>query len=175
MTLRRRPTGRRPRAARRKTSWENLAFNIISVAATQTLSVQNLTPEPMQTTHVGVGTATLRRMLLHVDYSFQLGATDDTMQFFSIGIAVVSRDAIVAGAVPDPESDFNQDWYYWTRRGVKVQSITAPGMFMFDVDIRSARRLRGGYALYMGVEFPVGNADPLRVHLSMRNLWTQEA
>ena len=126
----------------------------------------------MQTVHAGVGLATLQRMILHVDTTYLDANVDLGQSFYSIGIAVVAQDNLAQ--LPDPEADFNQDWYYWTRRMHKQNTLDNPPMISFDADIRSKRRLRGGYALKMMVENPV-NPDPLVVHISMRLLWTQSA
>ena len=90
-----------------------------------------------------------------------------------MGIAVVSEDALAATAVPDPASDFNQDWYYWTGRSIKVRAPEGPQVVTWDADIRSMRRLRGGYRLVM-VSETGANEDSLEIHTTMRLLWTQE-
>ncbi len=170
----RRPRARRSpgRSQRRKVSWENLAFNL-SIAGGVAVAV-DLTPEPMQTVHLGVGTATVRRSLLHFDLSNNLASTSSITQFVSFGIAVVSEDALAALALPDPESDFNQDWLYWTRRAVKHSSAGAGAeQTSWDSDIRSMRRLRGGYRLVGIAETPM-NALTIDLHISARFLWSQE-
>ena len=170
MTTRRVQPIQRRRVQRRKVSWENLAFRIANTAAAD-ITTMDLTPEPMQTTHVGVGTATVRRAILHFDFIIpNLGSTEFTMSF---GIVVVTADGFLGGSVPDPETDFNQDWYYWTRRSFQFETVGSPAQASWDADIRSMRKLRGGYRLIGIVETPV-NPDISITMLSMRLLWSQE-
>ena len=128
----------------------------------------------MQTVHLGVGTATIHRMIANFRHTLDGSSVDGAVAHVAVGVAVVSLDALTAGAVPDPLSDFNQDWYYWTGRFLKHQASSDANVSAWDVDIRSRRRLRGGYALMMAVETPVFAVDQ-EMHVGMRNLWTQEA
>ena len=162
--------GRRQSGPRRKVSWENLAVNH-SHGVMASVVFTDLTPEPMQTVHLGVGTATIRRMLGHLTLSVQ--AADAAASFMSVGVAVVSQDALAAGALPDPEGDFNQDWYYWTRRSILVPALGGLFQLDWDFDIRSMRRLRGGYALVFISESPL-NPQITDLEVSMRTLWSQE-
>ena len=170
----RRPQGRRTqrRAPRRKLSWENLAFEIPLTAAADS-TIANLTPEPMQTVHLGVGSATIHRLIGNFAFMTQEGATDSTEYVVAIGIGVVTLEAFSAGAIPDPLSDFNYPWYYWTTRTFKAQTIDSPQTQQWDIDIRSRRRLRDGHVLMIHWETPV-NDDPTRVHSALRLLWSQE-
>ena len=172
MTMRRRSPVRRARSPRRKVSWESLAFEF-SLTAAASGGKADLSPEPMQTVHAGVGTATLHRAILHYDVTYLDGNVDLGQSFLSTGLVVVSQDGFSGGTLPDPESDFNQDWYYWTRRMHKQNIIDNPPITSWDADIRSKRRLRGGYTLALRVQNPI-NPDPLEVHVSMRLLWSQE-
>ena len=175
MTTRGRTRLRRgSRRAQRPVSWENLAFLATHTAAAST-TVADLTPEPMQTSHSGVGTATIKRLILHFELTMNGAAISPQLQFLSIGIVVVTRDAIAGLVLPDPESDFNQDWLYWTRRAIKVQATNGGDqLYIWDADIRSMRRLRGGYGLVMISENPVNNQGVLLAS-SMRCLWSQQA
>ena len=128
----------------------------------------------MQTTHGGVGTATIKRMIANFSWSLSVNLVENEVAHLAVGIAVVSLDALVAGAVPDPLSDFNQDWYYWTGRFFKHTATQQNPQLDWGTDIRSQRRLRGGYALMMAVETPAF-AVAQEMHIGMRNLWTQEA
>ncbi len=174
MTMRRRVPRRSVRTRRvGKTSWENLNFSIsLTAAASQVIS--DLTPEPMQTTHEGVGLAVIQRMIAHVDFGFNATDVSAAAHDFAIGIGVVTLDAFAAGAVPDPLSNFDQDWYYWTHRQFKRTTAAEQALASFDFEIRSKRRLRGGYALVMVVENPV-QLDAMNVNIAMRNLWNQQA
>ncbi len=175
MTTRRRSSPiQRRRVPRRKVSWENLAFRIASTAAAD-ITTFDLTPEPMQTTHVGVGTATIRRLIGHCSHHSANGATANAEQTMSLGIVVVTEDGFLGGSVPDPESDFNQDWYYWTRRSLQHSSVgDGNAMVEWDFDIRSMRRLRGGYRLIGIVETPTQAVATVQM-ISLRALWSQEA
>ena len=92
----------------------------------------------------------------------------------SVGVGVVTRDARLAGVVPLPLSSFNQDWLYWTLRKFKQQTTSGVQMLLWEADIRSRRRLRGGYDLVMVAESPV-NTDVTILTVGMRLLWSQEA
>ncbi len=177
MTTRRftRAPRRRGNAAPRKpVSWENLAFTAAHSAAASVV-VADLTPEPMQTVHAGVGLATVRRALLHFDFMHNGVDVSVSEQEIFIGIAVVTEDALAAGSLPDPASDFNHDWYYWTFRTHKwTTAASQPPQISWDADIRSMRRLRGGYRLVMISENDMqDNATILRT--GMRLLWNQSA
>ena len=114
-------------------------------------------------------------MIANFYYSLDGVSVDPDVFHLGIGVGVVSLDALVAGAVPDPLSDFNQDWYYWTSRFLKhVTANQGPPAQQWEIDIRSRRRLRGGYALMLAAETPIGGVDQ-ELHIGMRNLWTQEA
>ena len=162
----------RPRVARRtraKTSWENLAF-VASLGVVTNIVIADLTPEPIQTVTGDVGTATLRRAILHFDF-MQPTTNATNIQLCSVGIYVVSHEGFDGGAVSDPEADFFQDWYYWTRRGVARTGNTV-GITSWDADIRSMRKLRGGYKLAFIVSHPL-NDVATELHTSMRLLWSQ--
>ncbi len=133
-----------------------------------------LTPEPMQTTHVGVGTATLQRMIIDIDYGMSGSPTNTVEQEMFLGVAVVTRDARVGGIVPTPASNFNQDWYYWTRMMHKQFTLDGPPFTSRSADIRSRRRLRGGYDLILVLENVTQQLATV-LNVSMRLLWSQEA
>ena len=129
----------------------------------------------MQTTHGGVGQATIKRLIANFSWHTTGANYATTLQDVFVGICVVTLDALTAGAVPDPNSDFNQDWYYWTSRIGKFSDIAAPQTVDWSIDIRSQRRLRGGYALAMVINNGDGNADICDLHIAIRALWTQQA
>ena len=110
---------------------------------------------------------------MHFDFwKRESEANVDAEQVF-IGICVVTEDALAAFALPDPGSDFNQDWYYWAARNTRATENDS--LVSWDADIRSARRLRGGYRLVMIVEAPASNVNDIAISPSMRNLWVQQA
>jgi len=107
------------------------------------------------------------------DYGHTSNAVDNQALEIYVGIGVVTQDALAAGAVPDPASDFHQDWLYWTRRAFKLPTLGGPSITTWDIDIRSARRLRGGYALVMVTETLAQNTTS-QLQVAMRTLWSQE-
>ena len=163
----RRPVRRRAPAVRRQrppTKWENLVFTHSHVAAASTV-FSVLTPEPQQVDQLG--TATLLTSIIHVDMvpsAVSAGAAN-TIQF---GITVMTLDAIVALAFPDPSSDFQQSWYWWASRLLPVSVLEV--ITAIDVIIRSARKLRQGFGLAMISETPA-NPVAMTAQISMRNLW----
>ncbi len=154
---------------RAKTSWQNLAFTF-SITAVASQQFSDLTPEPMATS--GEGTALLKRTILSFEY-FQDDVASITPNSVVVGFAVVTADAFAAGALPDPVADSNQDWLYWTRRS--VQGITAIGQATpnrWEADIRSMRRLRGGYKLVMIIENQA-NQVASSLEVAVRTLWVK--
>ena len=169
MTMRRRG-GRRSsqRGPRRQTTWENLHFEHPHGTAGE-LVLTDLTPEPMAASLVG--TATLIRCILSFAFGPDGSGTGTIWQRLAAGIFVCTADAFTAGAVPDPVSDFNQDWYYWTERTLFRPSTQTDAIDRWSVDIRSARRLRGGYKLVLASESPGANTFDTALWVTMRNLW----
>ena len=64
-----------------------------------------------------------------------------------LGVAVISEDAMQVPVTPSPLTDVNQDWYYWWAGTPTLGQDRTERLF--SVDIRSARKLRGGYRLSM--------------------------
>jgi len=169
-------SSRRSSAAPRRTvprvptQWENLA---IDFALTPTLNIvtADLTPEPIQSVTNDVGTAVLKRSILHFDLTAAVQDTD--VQFVSFGIYVAGHEGFDQNAVSDPEGDFFQGWLYWTRRALNPVGLVTP-MVSWDADIRSMRRLRGGYKLVAVASHPVQDIA-LVLRMSARFLWTVRA
>jgi len=128
----------------------------------------------MQTVHAGVGLATIQRAIMHFEMTTNVSAPQAGGNFMAVGIAVITEDAFTASALPDPEVDFNQDWYYWTRRQMIPTTTETNGMVTWDVDIRTRRKLRGGYVLAMVVQTSTQEVA-LDLDVSMRLLWNQTA
>ncbi len=122
-----------------------------------------ITPEPVQLN--AAGTATLLRSIIHFTY------TPITVGIFdvAIGMAVVTLDAITGLVLPDPLTDFQQSWYYWTERFMQSAAGTI-NQVDWDVDLRTARRLRGGYGMVIISETPLLGASST-LNITMRNLW----
>ena len=66
--------------------------------------------------------------------------TDNTAAQWSLGVAVSTRDAFAAGALPEPFTDL-VDWYY-LRAGYERQEVNRDNV-TYDFDIRTARAVRG--------------------------------
>ena len=128
----------------------------------------------MQTVHGGVGTATCKRMI----WNFELSNTEEpptTGQEIAIGIAVVGEDvAVTGGALPDPLSEFNKDWYYWVHKVLTVIGTGAKLFLEWEVIIKTMRRLRGGQRLIIVTETPLAT-DEMTLNASVRMLWSQQA
>ncbi len=149
---------------RTPTRWENLIFEFVQTAAASQ-NILDLTPEPMATDLQG--TATIKRMIgkLQVVSLSDAGSAQETL----IGIAVITNDAFAAGAVPDPLTDAQQSWYYWNHI-IVVPVGGAPHVTVVDFDMRTMRKLRGGYKLVAVVQNGT-NVIALTVFATFRNLW----
>jgi len=111
---------------------------------------------------------TCLRLLGNLNYSTTAASFEEYN--LGVGVAVVTADALTAGATPDPLSDLSQDWYYYHawegNLGFEAQHYQ-------EFDIRSARRLREGYRLgWVTQSFTMEVAGKLFVRL--RSLWTLE-
>ena len=173
VTRRRSPRSPAPRrsAPRPKTQWESLAFsNALSAAAN--IVANDLTPEPIQTITGDVGTAVLRRSIMHFDINSTIN--ESSVLFVSFGIYVAGHEGFDQLAVNDPEGDFFQGWLYWTRRSINPSTTGSSRKVSWDADIRSMRRLRGGYKLVAVTSHPV-QAISLSLDWSARFLWSVQA
>jgi len=112
---------------------------------------------------------TCLRVIGNLNY-FHNAATFEQFNI-GVGIAVVTKDALAAGALPDPLSDLEQDWYYWhSWEGLLGFS---DGQHQENFDIRTARKLREGYRLaFMMQSFTQELEGEIQVNL--RTLWTLE-
>ena len=155
---------------RLKTQWENLSIQFDMTAALNIVGA-DLTPEPIQTITGDVGTAVLRRSILHFDIDFV--ATDAAIHAFSFGILVMTASGFDQGAFEDPEGSAFQSYLYWTRRTVNPASPGARHL-SWDADIRSMRRLRGGYKLIALASHPI-QVLPAEILMSGRFLWSVQA
>ena len=62
--------------------------------------------------------------------------------FGAFGISVITRDALAAGAVPDPITDF-VDWYWHKSYYDRTDTGAGAAVSHERVDLRSARQIRG--------------------------------
>ncbi len=126
-----------------------------------------MTPPPLSSTLVGQ--ATIIRSIM--TYNHIVAVADAVPSRIGIGVTIMTNDGFVALAPPDPLSDSSQSWYYWMLRDFRVaQTVNINDQW--SADIRSARRLRGGFKLVLVVETDAAThiaASTFRA--TMRNLW----
>jgi len=166
MTTRRggRRLSRRSRAPAGRTQWEFVTP--IAVLATGSQVVTDLTADV-------IGNNDLPGTLIRFVGSLQMsGATASGVYQLGFGITVMTVDALVAGAVPDPLTDNNQSWYYWNGQRKEALTSAAQGTAppVAEFDIRSARRIRPGFRLVAIFESG-GNPGTINFSLQARLLW----
>jgi len=113
------------------------------------------------------------RMIGEVTVEHAAKAAANEIVNLGIGIAVVTKDGLLAGEVPDPQAttDQNQDWYFWTTIDRTLGPAGAnSGQIKVPIDIKTSRRLRGGYRLAMVFQKQLSELG-YEVHVSMRLLW----
>ncbi len=158
-------------APRRKTTWDQttVGFTMAAGVVQTVLDISHLTIA----TFVSSG-GTILRMIgeLKVETS---GAAADHVDL-DVGVAVVTVDAFLAGAVPDPNGDATYDWYYWNHLDTHLPGNAAPAMNQGAMtwDIRTARRLRAEQRLVLIIDKSASTAI-LNLSLGMRGLWTLQA
>ena len=153
----------RGRPARRKTYWDQNSFQFTPAAA-PTLQVRDISN--IHITDLSESGGTILRMIGQFNY-YHEAASIETFNY-GIGVAVITQDALAAGAVPDPQVDLNQDWYYWDSwEGVLINE----GQHQVNFDIRTARKLREGYRLVMVMQSFIQELAGF-IRVDMRNLWT---
>ncbi len=87
----------------------------------------------------------------------QDGATDGATQFVTMGLGIVSTDAVAAGAasLPDPGDEPEYPWLYWL--SVPLRSAIISGSTVGDIassarielDTKAMRRVKPGQSLVM--------------------------
>jgi len=88
----------------------------------------------------------------------------------ALGVTLVSADALAAGAVPDPQTDLQQSWYYWTRIRAQMAIDDNNISLSREFDIRTSRRIRSDQRLIL--VFEAGAlAGTIGVSVSARLLW----
>jgi len=153
---------------KRATTWENLCIEFPHGTAGEEV-IFDLTPEPMATALVG--TATLIRSIMDLWFYTDGVGNTTTIQQVALGITVMTNDAFAAAAVPDPlTGDFQQAWYYWSCMQLVHNASGVPPSTR-TVDIRTARKLRGGFKLVAITESLSTNDIDTALFLNMRNLW----
>ena len=150
------------RTPRRRTTWFNKFFETSHTAAPDQ-SVFDITHPAIAAGAEPTGTVV--RMILEVHMANAATVADLTS--LGLGILVTTLDAFTAGAVPDPLTDEGQDWYYWW---AGKPALSAEGLLVVKQDIRSARKLRGGYRLILVAENTV-NELTTEIAFMVRTLW----
>ena len=84
-----------------------------------------------------------------------------------MGITVITNDALVATAYPDPSTDSSHPWYYWAAMQLSETNVTRNKEF----DIRSARVVRPHFRLVFIFDGDSSNNGALSFDLSLRLLW----
>ena len=171
MAIRRSRRGSSFRGRRKPTTWEQIIsnFNMPTAATTAVLDLSNQTLISNNNSY-----GTCLRMIGRVTIEHGLGEAATELADLAIGVCVVTKDAAASLTVPDPQNstDRNQDWYYWDSRLQTLGPAGADGGLMeFEINIHTARRLRGGYRLIMVFQKQITELT-YRGDLAMRLLWT---
>ena len=157
---------RRPNrsSTRRPTTWTQDITSVALTVAAQNL-VQDITPNQVQQGYSP--TATLRRLIA----TFELSNDGVGTEYFPlhVGMSVVTDDALGVGALPDPETDLDQDFYYWTYRKPKLNASEVGLAWTYDT--KSMRRLREGYRMVVMMSHPIYEVTG-RLDMGIRTLWS---
>jgi len=137
MTSRRRGRSSFRGSARARTSWFNNASATVAVAS-GAQAIFDLTPLAGLPPNYEGG-FTIRRMIGGIGVAAQAANAGFTGTF---GIAVVTRDAVAAGAVPEPAADL-VDWYYHTVVFRQAIAADVKGDVQRLFDIHTSRAIRG--------------------------------
>jgi len=127
----------------------------------------NISPEPLNL--LNIGTAKLLRMIGR-STMFAVGTDVTALQMMFLGVTVATRDAFDAGVLPDPSSDFQQSWFYWSKLAVPGNVGLGGPVAQVDFDIRTQRVLRSGFDLVLIHDKRLTEL-PLEVSTSLRLLW----
>ena len=152
---------RSPGGTARPTTWANRVSLLTHTAAAQT-TFTDLTHVSAAVSNEG---ATVVRMILQVWLS-NAAVTPET-ESFGLGVMRMSKEALDNLAGPDPFTDAVTDWYYWWS-GI-IPLFNEP-VKVVDVDIHSARKLRGTDRLVMVTRNPT-NELALEASVMARTLW----
>ena len=128
--------------SRRKTTWSQTSFQH-SLVPIGGQSATDITHPAIANNNEPTGTCV--RLIGNWSFSPVVGVSlaDYNM---SVGITLLTIDALAAFAVPDPAADVTQDWYFWDSWGGGMQADGSSNITR-AFDIRSSRRLREGFRL----------------------------
>ena len=106
-----------------------------------------------------------------INFELSQGQIDANTMEMGIGIWVVQHEGLTGDGSADVINDFQQDFYYWTTLFSTFVNINTPTSKQYPlVDIRTSRRIRGGYGLLFKAQNLVQGSS-LQLNVSMRNLW----
>jgi len=135
-----RPSRRSSRGgpARRKTAWMG-GITQPSILTPGSQTITNLTSELLDVTNTPIARQGLT--LLRMFATLRVNSTDASLSVeFSFGFIMSEGDAVIAGAVPDPELDVDAPWTYWERRVALPPSDSQQHLM---IDSKSKRIFRG--------------------------------
>jgi len=177
MTMRRRSPRRRSGSGRQRVTWQNDALRF-TLGSTGTPVFFDITPEPMKGGDPRHGTATCKRIILSANLN-QIALVDNVPQSMALGIYVLTQEAITATTILGPldVGQDIQDWYYWTARTTFRDAGTGDGnaQVNWEVDIKTQRRLRGGYGMVVVAAADTDNTVSMLLTLGIRSLWAKTA
>jgi len=112
--------------------------------------------------------ATILRLVGNVAVS---SVDADSFQF-AVGVGVVSQEVIDGGTnIPLPLTDQDTSWYFWAAFSGRSQVGETVRLPPFD--IRTARKLRSGFALILVFETGVSHGGANSIDFQARGLWTR--
>jgi len=151
---------------KKRTVWDQVNLGFTMLATANQIRTE-IAPEPLLTDNRG--TAKLLRSIGGV--SVLANGTDlGTLQATNFGITVLTRDAMDAGITPDPTSDRDQSWYYWTKVAPAGNAPAGGPPITREWDIHTQRVLRSGWT--MAIIFDkLATELALDVEFWVRNLW----
>ena len=89
-----------------------------------------------------------------VDFQLSVSSINANPQQLGVGIWVVQHEGLTGDGAADVLNDFQQDFYYWTTQFLAPDNA-ADLQRRWSIDIRTSRRLRGGYGLLFKAQNPV--------------------
>ena len=165
MTTKSRRSSRPTRRRREKTTWENVNFEALFSAVASSIVV-DLTPQFLASNGYQQPCKIVRSI---IDIDYNTLNSNLNPQTMAMGIWVVEHEALTGDGTASPLTDFQQDFYYWTTLYINDASVVRESATI-HVDIRSSRRIRGGYGLLLKGENPL-QEEATVLQVSMRNLW----
>ena len=142
----------------------------MAFTAAASSSVADISPVFVQTNGYQTPSKIVRSLL---NFEVFAGGQDVNVQQLGLGIWVVQHEGLTGDGSADVINDFQQDFYYWTTLFITPGSSLVQQKQYPLVDIRTSRRLRGGYGLLFKAQNPA-QEETMALNVSMRNLWVLE-